>query len=197
MSTPRQQKRQQRRALGETARTRYSRDICETFLRSQTYQRAHRLAAYLPLKEEVDVRAIIDRAWADGKQLYLPVVIARGQALQFAPHSSLTPLTKDAIGIDIPDVPMSSYCTVSALDVVITPLVAFDAQCQRIGMGGGFYDRTFAQLYDHPADATSTQPQKVGVAFEVQRLAHIKRQTWDIALDSVISECQVYGQPIS
>ncbi len=197
MSNSRQQKRQQRRALSDTARTRYSRDICETFLHTQTYQRAQRLAVYLPLKEEVDVRAIIERAVADGKQPYLPVVIARNQALQFAPYSPLTPLTKDAIGMVIPDVPMSSYCTVSALDVVITPLVAFDAQCQRIGMGGGFYDRTFAQLYDYPADTTPAQPQKLGVAFEIQRLAHIKRQTWDIALDSVISERQVYGQPIS
>lgn len=185
----RQCKRDARNHLSAADKTEKSRLITQTLLQSTAYQQAKYLAAYLCLPEEVNVQAVIERAWQDGKAVYLPVVMSWGKALQFAPYTADTPLCKDVLAIDIPAVAVDSYIDATQLDMVVTPLVAFDEQCNRIGMGGGFYDRTFAFKARHP----QTAPTLIGVAFEVQRTdTPIDCNAWDIRPNSIISEHQVY-----
>jgi 5-formyltetrahydrofolate cyclo-ligase len=71
------------------------------------------------------------------------------------------------------------------LDLVLTPLVAFDKNCQRIGMGGGYYDRTFSFLR---ARQQLLKPKLVGLAFACQQVPEIPANPWDIRLYSVITE---------
>ena len=74
------------------------------------------------------------------------------------------------------------YIDPEKLDLVITPLVAFDTNNNRIGKGGGYYDRTFAFR------RTTRKPLLVGVAYELQRLPRIEANTWDIRLDQIITD---------
>lgn len=178
-------KRRARQALSTEEKIQKSTQIAKIFLQTEVYQQADTLSAYLCLPEEVNVKAIIDAAWADGKTVYLPIVLARGKALKFAPYKPETKLTKGALGIDIPDVPNHEYVDAEVLDIVVTPLVAFDANRNRIGMGGGFYDHTFA----FKKMAANRQPTLIGVAFEVQRVeGEMKANAWDVRLDMIVSE---------
>lgn len=70
------------------------------------------------------------------------------------------------------------------LDLVITPLVAFDLHGSRLGTGGGYYDRTFAFMYTHPAKA----PFLLGLGFAIQQCDAIPAEPWDIKLNGVLTE---------
>ncbi|PID64872.1 MAG: 5-formyltetrahydrofolate cyclo-ligase, partial [Gammaproteobacteria bacterium] len=162
----------------------------EKLLQTDAYRQAKRIGAYLCLPEEVNVKSIIEAAWADGKSVYLPVVLDWGQVLKFAPYTPDSKLIRDRLDIEIPAVCATKYLEASALDMVVTPLVAFDEQRNRIGMGGGFYDRTFA----FKAEAKPfSKPQLIGVAFETQRLpVTITANPWDICPDAIITEQRIY-----
>ena len=77
-----------------------------------------------------------------------------------------------------------------AIDVVLAPLVAFDSEGNRLGMGGGFYDRTLARLGHLRHWRT---PRLVGVAYDFQKVDALPAQDWDVPLDAVVSEREVYA----
>ncbi len=137
-----------------------------------------RLALYWPIKGEVDLTGMIAR-WlaADAsRRAALPVVM--GDLLQFAPWTPGTPMQAGRYGIPVP--PGDGRLTPQLL---LIPCVGFDAARYRLGYGGGFYDRTLAQL--------KVKPVTVGVAFDCGRLPSIGPQPHDIKLDLVISESGV------
>lgn len=178
----RKEKRTQRQNIDDTSRLEKSQLICQKVLCTTAYQKAECIGAYLSLPEEVDVQSIIQQAWADGKSVFLPVVLAWGVPLKFAPYTPNTALKKDCLDIDIPDVDPKDYIDATALDLVVTPLVAFDEKDNRIGMGGGFYDRTFA------FKKTQATPCLIGVAFAVQKVdGIITVNEWDIRPDVIVS----------
>ncbi len=184
----RKQKRIERKNLSIDDKRKKSRQISEKVLHSSAYQQAQYIGAYLSMPEEVNVKAIIEAAWADGKHIYLPVVTGWDKPLQFAPYTPASILIKDALDIKIPDIDKTHYLPAEQLDLVITPLVAFDEKRNRIGMGGGFYDRTFAFKADG-----SGKPVLLGVAFEIQYVdSAIEANQWDICPDSIISEIRTY-----
>jgi 5-formyltetrahydrofolate cyclo-ligase len=137
-----------------------------------------RLAFYWPIKGEADLTNMIAR-WlaADAsRRAALPVVM--GEALQFAPWTPGTPMQTGRYGIPVP--PGDDRLTPQLL---LIPCVGFDAARFRLGYGGGFYDRTLAQL--------KVKPVTVGVAFDCGRVPSIGPQPHDIKLDLVISETGV------
>ncbi len=185
----REQKRSARKNLSVDDKRKKSRHISEKVIQCKIYQQAQHIGAYLSMPEEVNVKAIIEAAWADGKKIYLPVVRGWDKPLQFAPYTPESILVKDVLGIKIPDIDKTHYLPAEQLDLVITPLVAFDKKRNRIGMGGGFYDRTFAFKTAEPE-----KPILLGVAFEIQRSNEIiKANHWDICPDKIISEMQSYS----
>ena len=76
------------------------------------------------------------------------------------------------------------------LDVVIAPLVAFDESLNRLGMGGGYYDRTFAF---RKRARVLRRPVLIGVAYSFQRVDRLQPENWDVPLDVVITEKESYG----
>ena len=76
-----------------------------------------------------------------------------------------------------------------ALDLVITPLVAFDAEGNRMGMGGGYYDRSFAW---RKRRRIWRGPMLVGYAYELQKLNSIRASDWDVPMDAVVTESALY-----
>jgi 5-formyltetrahydrofolate cyclo-ligase len=140
--------------------------------------RGRTVAGYLPIGSEADPTNAM-RALARDNRVCVPVVTGRGAPLRFREWWPGCPLEVGDFGVSIPTeggwrVP----------DVVIVPLVGFDADGGRLGYGGGFYDRTLAGL----RDALVT-----GFAFEAQRVDSIPQEPTDIQLPYVITDAGVHA----
>lgn len=154
------------------------------------YQTARRIAGYWSNDGELDISNILTRARADGKTTYLPVMTELGQPLLFAPYTPASLMRPNRYKIPEPVVPAAHVIQPQQLDLVLTPLVAFDADGQRLGMGGGFYDRSFAFRKQNDQ---LLQPYLVGVAFELQHVSQsLPRRDWDVRLDAAVTEADVY-----
>lgn len=152
---------------------------------------ANRIAGYWACDGELDPMLLLERAWAAGQQVYLPVLAgASPQSLQFAAYRADTPLRRNRFNIPEPDTSPTEWLEPAALDLVLTPLVAFDSSGNRLGMGGGFYDRSFAFLRD--SSDHGRRPYLLGLGYELQRIAALPRQPWDVPLDAAVTEAALY-----
>lgn len=130
-----------------------------------------------PVRKEFDARTLIERLLARGWQAVQPVVTETAAPMSFRPWTTATPMTEDRHGIPIPvDADKAS----APPDIVLLPLVAFDADGYRLGYGGGYFDRTLA--------AMASRPLKIGIGFELARVASVRPQAHDVRLDIIISE---------
>lgn len=180
----RQQLRTQRLHLSAAERQAAALAIAGRLVKTAEFVAASTVAGYWACRGELDAAPLLERAWAMGKAVYLPVLT--GDALQFAPYRPGTPLRRNRFQIPEPEISPAEWLPPSALDLVLTPLVAFDSTGTRLGMGGGFYDRSFAFLRD-PA-WSGHRPRLVGLAYEFQRVETLVRQPWDVPLDAVATE---------
>jgi len=178
--------RQRRRALSRQQQKQASRDLCRQLLRLPEFINARRIAAYLPNDGEIDPRPLLQLAWQLGKSTYLPVLhpLKRGQ-LQFLPYHAQQTMVLNRFGIPEPVGACEHSCATWTLDLVLAPLVGFDASGNRMGMGGGFYDRTFAFLQQ---GNRPRQPHLFGVAHQCQQVDQLPSEPWDIAMDKIITD---------
>lgn len=148
---------------------------------------AKTVACYLAIPGEVDTGEVIASAWAREKRVFLPVT-GSNSSMNFHEHTEDLPLVTSKLGIEEPV--NGDKIPASELDLVIVPLVAFDKDGNRIGMGGGYYDRAFSFLGDQQQ---TTKPLLVGIAFECQRVEEITPNPWDIPLSCVLTESGKYS----
>ena len=163
-------------------RARASRHITDQFLGSRYFFSSETIACYVSTWDEVDTSAIIKRAWCAKKRVFLPVIAAHGRMF-FRETLPGTGLARNDYGLWEPV--SGTFIEANELDVVVTPLVAFDARRNRIGMGGGYFDRTFAFLANR---SDWIRPKLIGVAFECQRVQKITRNPWDIPVYCILTE---------
>ena len=180
----RQQLRARRLLLSTAERQIAALAVARRLAETAEFIAASNVAGYWACNGELDPAPLLERAWASGKAVYLPVVA--GAALQFAPYQPNAPLRRNRFHIPEPEVSPAEWLPPSALDLVLTPLVAFDATGTRLGMGGGFYDRSFAFLRDPPRP--EHRPRLIGLAYEFQRVDALVRQAWDVPLDAAATE---------
>lgn len=133
------------------------------------------VALYQAAGSELDVEPLAQRLVALGRILCLPVVVGFDAPLAFRAWTPGDPLVDDLAGIAAPLRGVDELTP----DLILTPLLAFDAFGGRLGQGGGYYDRTFARL---PAAG------RIGVAYAGQEVAEVPRLAHDIALDGVLTE---------
>ncbi|MFK3651006.1 5-formyltetrahydrofolate cyclo-ligase [Lysobacter enzymogenes] len=115
--------------------------------------------------------------------VYCLPVLHEDQRLRFAPWRPGDDLVANRFGIPEPAVADSSLLLPEDMSLIVLPLVGFDARGHRLGMGGGWYDRSFAFRQRRPAP-----PWLVGAAFELQRVERLDAADWDVALDAVCTE---------
>ena len=138
------------------------------------------IAVYWPNDGEIDLRPFIRNAHACPCTFYLPVLNPlRPGYLQFCQWQPEDPVESNRFGI--PEPKYKRYFSPRALDLALMPLVAFDREGGRLGMGGGFYDRTFAQ---HALGNIT----RIGVAHQLQETQHIPIESWDLNLHAVITD---------
>ena len=182
----RQTLRKARRTLDEPARSKKQDAMLQAVLRHPRLRRAKHLAIYWPADGEPDLRQIrvLRHPRSPRRQLLLPV-LTQNQRLRFAPWHQRTALHANRFGIPEPRVRPGQLLRPLQLDAVLMPLVGFDDQGNRLGMGGGFYDRSFA--FRH-ARRRWRKPLLIGVAFELQRCPPLPKETWDVPLDGIVTE---------
>ena len=144
-------------------------------------ERAQVVGGYRAIRGEVDLDAALTRLHDGGAMVTVPRV--SGDRLDFLPWSPTSETVAGSFGIDEPingePLPLSQH------DVVLVPLVAFDETGQRLGQGGGFYDRAIAA-------AGASRPLLIGVAHAFQQVRSVPVEAWDMPLDAVVTEERVH-----
>ena len=115
--------------------------------------------------------------------IYCLPVLHSDNSLRFAPWRPGEALVSNRFGIPEPDVDPAEALPAQALSLVVMPLVGFDPQGHRLGMGGGWYDRSFAFR-----NATAPPPWLVGVGFDAQRVPQLEQASWDVLPDAICTE---------
>lgn len=170
-----------RRALNSDTRSAFSRATSERLVESEIFQRAKVVAAYSPLRFEVDVSAVTERAWALGKTVGLPRVVANTGTMQLHAYRLGDTLVESAFVVKEP-AESAPLLDARSVDLVLVPGLAFDARGYRLGFGQGFYDRFLPTL---------PNAVRVGVAFELQLLAEVPAQAHDAPVDFLATERRV------
>ncbi|ART78952.1 hypothetical protein CBP12_01315 [Oceanisphaera avium] len=144
------------------------------------------VALYLANDGELDTQPLINWYWARGCKVYLPVLhpFCKGHLI-FLHYHSATPMHKNHLGIVEPKLDIRSLALSQELDIIYTPLVAFDELGHRLGMGGGFYDRTLS-AYLRPS-TSSLRPKVVGLAHDCQQVAKLPVAEWDVPLMELLT----------
>jgi 5-formyltetrahydrofolate cyclo-ligase len=158
--------------MSAEAQKKQSERACEILLALDTYAKAESILLYMPLRGEVDVRLIMERAISDGKSVALPRYVPETAAYNafFIGSQPLVPGP-----FDILEPAVSNPAPVNRLDLIVAPGLGFDARGRRLGRGKGFYDRLLSV-------ATGV---KCGICFDEQLLAEIPVEPHDVALDFI------------
>jgi 5-formyltetrahydrofolate cyclo-ligase len=187
LSQLRKSLRSARRSMTPLEREEKSQLIARNLARYLPFQRCKKLAVYLPLPEEVDTSPVIELARLLHKLIFLPVIdtkVWRKQPMMFAPYSpGETPLRENRFGIREPAVKPGSCIRGIDIEFVCVPVVGFNDRCDRIGMGGGYYDKAFERQ-------RFQRSKLIGLAFEAQ-LADFEPARHDVPMQAVITEDRV------
>ena len=186
----RNQIRQRRRALTPEQQHDFALRMAERIAAHPRILAAQNVAVFLSFDGELDTGPLIERLWQQGVRVYLPVLhpFSAGNLL-FLRYAPDTLLVSNRFNILEPQLDVRNVLPVGELDVVLTPLVAFDSAGQRLGMGGGFYDRTL-QNWQHAG------PYPIGLAHDCQQVDKIPTEHWDIPLPEIVTPSQNWAWQI-
>jgi len=182
----RNQIRHMRRSLTADQQQRAAEQVAEHAVNFVPIQQAQNIALFLSVDGELNTRPLIAKLWQQKKQVYLPVLhpFCPGQLL-FVRYDANTQLQPNRLRIPEPPLTVSNLLPVSELDVVLMPLVAFDRHGHRLGMGGGFYDRTLQNWRQQRLVA-------IGLAHECQQVDYLPVAEWDVPLSAMITPSKLW-----
>jgi 5-formyltetrahydrofolate cyclo-ligase len=178
--------RAKRRAVTPEFRARAAKQVARNIDRVFRLRPGLRVAIYASFREELDSAPLIRLARKRGCRIFLPRIDRRTISMKFVEAIVGAHETVNHLGIVEPK--GTKPIQARWLDLVLLPLVGFDAQGMRLGMGGGYYDRTFAYKRRH---TTWRRPRLVGVAYSFQQVSSIGREWHDVPLDAVVTEAGV------
>lgn len=183
--------RQRRRALGPAQQAQAAADLAEQLAALPAFGQSESVALYLANDGEIDPAEAMRWRLDRGKRCYVPIIGGiggEGNVLRFGEVTPHTRFRRNRFGIAEPALSADELIDAGDLDLVLLPLVGFDRRGNRIGMGGGFYDTTFAFKQRRP----HALPRLVGLAHEIQRLDEIDAENWDIPIAEVVTDERVY-----
>lgn len=176
-----------RRSLSTAVQAEASRAACQRMLEKLSALKAQHVALYLTHDGELATAPLIEALWQQGIQTYLPRLhpFNAGQLL-FLHYQGNSMMQPNPFGILEPQLDVRNVMPVERLDVVITPLVAFDIKGNRLGMGGGYYDRTLANWQ------ANGKPLPMGYAHDCQQLPRLPCEHWDVPLPFIITPSRLW-----
>jgi len=185
----RNQLRQTRRQLSVKQQDLHARQLSKNLNLIRHFKQVHHIGFYLAEDGEISAEFAIKKAWQQNKKVYLPVLSPYANELFFAPYTPDSRMKNNRFGISEPAVPINKCLRAHQLQLICMPLVGFDAQCNRLGMGGGFYDRS---LHFRQHQKQWRNPKLIGLAHECQKLDEIPTEHWDIPVDAILTEKTSY-----
>ncbi|CAM2937621.1 5-formyltetrahydrofolate cyclo-ligase [Vibrio rarus] len=179
-----------RGALSHTQQNHASSQLVKQFRQLTELTTAKNVALYLANDGEIDPILAIQWCWENGINTCIPVLhpFSKGQLL-FLQYNEHSQLQKNKYGILEPKLRMQDIIPAAQLDIIFTPLVAFDTQGQRLGMGGGYYDRTLAPF------TNIATPKPIGIAHDCQHLEQLPSKEWDIPLEKIVTPSKTWNWP--
>jgi 5-formyltetrahydrofolate cyclo-ligase len=178
--------RKARRALTPRQQREAARGLYKQLARHPLFRRARHISLYLPTDGEIDPRLLLRAAQRRGKATYLPVLSAWPRTKmvfqRIRPGEKLKP---NRFRILEPRANLARQRQVWALDLVLLPLVGFDDVGGRLGMGGGFYDRSLAYLARRK---NWRKPTLLGLAHECQKVERLAQASWDVPLQGTVTD---------
>jgi len=183
--------RHKRRSLDESFQEDSSYQLVENIKRLSRLKTINNIAVYLANDGELNLSPLINWCWESHINTYLPVIhpFCSGHLLFLQYHESSV-MQKNCYDILEPRLDVRKVLPVSSLDIILTPLVAFDDTGARLGMGGGYYDRTLATWYK--SKNTLNKPYPIGIAHDCQKADNIPIGYWDIPIPEVITPTKHY-----
>ena len=179
-----------RRTLSEAAREGHASRMRANLTESGLLDQHQKLGFYWSSAGEMPTQRLLELANQAGKDCYLPVIDSGGHNfLHFAPFHSSAELRNNKFSIPEPLHSHQQLIEGEQLDLVFVPLVAVDKAGNRVGMGKGYYDRTFQFMR---APRPQITPLLVGLAYEFQRVERLEPQSWDVPLAMLITEKSCY-----
>lgn len=168
-----------RQNLSQTQQHQHALAVYEHLTSHPNWKNWQQLAFYWPNDGELSLLPLLQEARRQGKSCYLPCLTPEG-TLQFGLYIENTPLHKNPYNIWEPEATV--FKSPKDLEVVFLPLVAFDTTGNRLGMGKGYYDKTFA------FKKSNQPPTLIGIAHDCQKTNQLLTDPWDIPLDFILTE---------
>ena len=186
----RRELRERRRSLSPSQRAKAHRQFPRLLLHShwasQLLKAGRRIAVYFAYGHEAELAHVIALARRRRCTLYLPVITDfRHSRMRFVRYEVDSAMRVNRYGIAEPDARHAEIVPARRLDLVLLPLVGFDARGSRLGSGAGFYDRSLHHLRE---GRRWRKPKLIGVGYECQRVPRLQPDRWDVPLDGILTE---------
>lgn len=184
--------RQRRQGLSKTQQQLHADQACQHFfdakLLETNFENRYKVAVFLSQDGELDTSALIQELWQlNSIDLYLPALETQPDwHMGFSRYTADSVLINNRFGIPEPDIPENQHLNGKEMDLVVMPLVGYDLKGNRLGMGGGYYDRTFA--FKLQSESKTNSPLLIGWAHSCQQVNQLPSEPWDVPLDGIINE---------
>ena len=155
--------------------------IAARFFRTWAPGRSKVIAAFWPIKSEINIRFLIEKLHQAGCDIVLPEVVASSKVLLFRKWTPEAQMTKGSYKTSV----LTANAAVMEPDWILVPLLAFDSERFRLGYGGGYYDATLSHL------AKKKEIFTIGVAYDVQEFDAVPKESTDFQLDAILTEKRV------
>jgi len=177
-----------RKALSSTSQNQAAEALLLLLKNDMVIKKAKHIALYLANNGELDLHPFILWCWQQKKHIYLPVVhpFSKGNLL-FLRYEKCSTMVVNQYNIEEPKLDVRHIKPMRQLDLIMTPLVAFDSTGARVGMGGGYYDRTLAKWYQQYSHNKASKPAVMGVAHDCQQIEKVPNEAWDIPLPKIVT----------
>lgn len=190
----RKKMRAQRKQLSRGVVSTLSTEIAEKIITLPVFLKSQHVGFYVAQENEVDLSIIFHKALAMNKLLYLPAFSENNaQCLSFYKIDRQTSYMKNQFEINEPVVTHQAPIEPHTLDLIFLPLVGFDTSGNRLGRGAGCYDQYLQFTLQTPRDQ---RPALIGLAYEFQKIESIISDEWDVPMDYIVTEKELYERKI-
>lgn len=180
-----------RQSLNESFQKQAALNIVEQLKSHPKFVSGQHIALYLANDGELNLQEVIQWCWRNNKNVYLPIIHPfSSKHLLFIRYHKDSKMLPNRFNILEPQLNQVEIMPVEKLHIICTPLVAFDKSGARLGMGGGFYDRTLAPLLGKQNSCHPTTPYFIGLAHDCQQVEVIQAEDWDIPMPEIITPSQ-------
>ncbi len=163
----------------------------------EEFRRAENVMMYVSFRSEADTKRFLQNVIAFGKKLILPFVDSKNRVLELYEVRDASELVRGYMGIPEPGIKENRRVDFNAVDLIIIPGVGFDIKGNRLGYGGGYYDRLLSGIGDRGSETSKKEPARtpqppspclIALAFEEQIVEEIPSESHDIKMDMIVTE---------